>query len=166
MKNFFKQKFVILSLVLISVGCLALIVMSFIPHGGRYVDMKDVEIAGEGIKIVYTFKGKTLKKTYLYDDGTESFISEGSYEIKKGVLYYENKEVGEIDFYYIYDYNMIINGKKINNGYKCTLSVLLRTAMFGLIIGGGVLFAYSAYNTLKNKNNTTQSNDSEQITTN
>lgn len=161
MKDIFKQKKVIISLVLAVVGCLALLVMNFIPHGGRYVDMKDIEIAGEGIKIVYTFKGKTLQKSYLYDDGTEDLISEGPYEIKKGVLYYENKEVGEIDFFYIYEYSMIVNNKKINTGYKCTLSVLLKYAMIGLIVAGGVLFVYTVYNNMKNKDDKGQTTTTE-----
>lgn len=165
MKNIFKQKLSILSMVLIAVGCLALIVMSFIPHGIRYTDMKDVEVGGYGVKIIYTFKGDTLRETMLYEDGEEVFISEEPYEINRGILYYKNKEIGKIDFYYIYVYNAIINGKKINTGYKCISSVLLKNVMLCLIAGGAALFVYSAYNTIKNKKNSPIQSEPETETT-
>ena len=140
MKNFFKKKSTIAALVFIFAGIIALVVMSFIPHGVKYKTQSNVTYGdamnGDYIKIV-EFIGDGKMKTYRqYESGKIDQVQIYNYEIKDGILYQNGIKFGEIDVYEIRTSSIHINGKKQYFGYECMAAKITKYVSYGFMVIG------------------------------
>lgn len=151
LKNFFKHKFVIVSLIFMLIGSLTFGVLNLIPRSRSYTSVIEATVMDKPMHMVLTFKDGQVVTSNKYDD-EEIEVSRQDYEIKDSILYIEGKKIGKIDAFRIYkESSIIINSQKVDVGYESKSAMLAKYISFGLIGIGGAMFALAVYAGLTKK---------------
>lgn len=152
MKNFFKHKFVIVSIIFLLTGGLIFGALKIIPRSISYQSVNEMSMTDYvndttiTARTIVTFKDGKIVSSTKYSDGRKHENSQKDYEILDGILYVEGEKWGEIDACRIHiPSSIVINGKRADVGYYSPVARIAQYVSYGLIGLGGVMFAFAVY---------------------
>ena len=147
LKNFFKHKFVIVTLCILLIGGAILGTLEILPKSTSYTSNFSGGFMGRDYKTVVSFKGDKVITKYKFEDGEVQEVAQQDYEIKEGVLYVGGSRWGEIDAYKIHISSsmFIFNGKSAEIAYVSQTAKIAKYISFGLLGLGSLMFVLAVY---------------------